>query len=355
MLHLVPSLLLGRFARTAVSSPTSVRFQARGLSMNIPDAPCLSESERFLFDLNGFLVLRGVLSESEVDAANAAVDAHQSGLKSRDTSAMRNAKSHTPMSAAGPRLDMGGMLSWPQPHCDVFRSILTHPRLVPYYTALCGEGYRLDHQPLLIAQQRDSEGFCLHGGPVSGDDGIPMGRLNPELQYRCFNGQLWTSLLAVSVQLVDHNPGDGGFCIVRGSHKLNLPVPDDFTHGVSEQFKEHVYQPATKAGDVIIWSEATVHGATPWRGEHQRRLALYRFAPPNMGYGRGYLELPEGATDGMTPMQKAVLLPPYATRLERAVVTEEAAREDPEGEAPIVKRSQAKKDFDKQLFGTNFF
>ena len=39
--------------------------------------------------------------------------------------------------------------------------------------------------------------------------------LNPELQYRAFNGQLWTSLLAMSVQLCDHNPGDGGFVIVR--------------------------------------------------------------------------------------------------------------------------------------------
>ena len=42
--------------------------------------------------------------------------------------------------------------------------VLAHPRLVPYYRALCGEGYRLDHQPLLIAQDQDSEGFHLHGG-----------------------------------------------------------------------------------------------------------------------------------------------------------------------------------------------
>ena len=116
----------------------------------------------------------------------------------------------------------------------------------------------MDHQPLLIAQSANSEGFSLHGGPISGDDGVPDGHFNPELQYRFVNGQLWTSLLAVSVQLCDHHPGDGGFCVVRGSHKLNLPVPGDFANGVSEDFKEHVYQPATKAGDVVIWSEATV-------------------------------------------------------------------------------------------------
>eukprot|EP00966_Prymnesium_polylepis_P250353 5789051-Prymnesium_polylepis.1 len=126
----------------------------------------------------------------------------------------------------------------PAPRPAVFRRVLAHPKLLPYYTALCGPGYRLDHQPLLIAQHKDSEGFALHGGPVSAG-----GRFNPELQYRCAGGELWTSLLAVSVQLCDHAPGDGGFCVVRGSHKLNLPVPADMANGASEDFREHVHQP----------------------------------------------------------------------------------------------------------------
>lgn len=63
-----------------------------------------------------------------------------------------------------------------------------------------------------LPQERDSEGFSLHGGPVT-----PDGRFNPTLQYRCEQGQLWTSLLAASFQLSDHNPGDGGFCVVRSS------------------------------------------------------------------------------------------------------------------------------------------
>lgn len=166
--------------------------------------PPLSEEERFEFDLNGFLVVRGVFSSQEIADANDAVDKHASALYERSDASLRNAKADTPMSAAGPRLDMGGMLFWEQPYCNLFRNVLTHPKLVPYYTALCGEGYRMDHQPLLIAQQRDSEGFSLHGGPVSGDDGVPCGRFNPELQYRCFGGEMWTSLLAVSVRAPLH-------------------------------------------------------------------------------------------------------------------------------------------------------
>jgi hypothetical protein len=41
-----------------------------------PAASGMSRTERFLFDLNGFLVVRGVLDAAEVAQANAAIDAH---------------------------------------------------------------------------------------------------------------------------------------------------------------------------------------------------------------------------------------------------------------------------------------
>ena len=45
------------------------------------------------------------------------------------------------------------------------------PRTYEYAPSLLltGEGYRMDHQPLVIAQDADSEGFSLHGGPISGN------------------------------------------------------------------------------------------------------------------------------------------------------------------------------------------
>ena len=77
-----------------------------------------------------------------------------------------------------------------------------------------------------------------------------------------------------------------------------------------------------------------------------RRIALYRFAPANMAYGRGYLEAPGYA--GLTEAERAVLAPPYATRLERALVT-------PEGAVRQEQRAAAKKAFDRKLFGTPYF
>lgn len=311
----------------------------------------MKAEEKYLFDLNGYLLVRGVLSEPELKALHSAIDEHAHEAVSRSSMALRNAGAGA-FGDKGARRDLGGMLAWQTPG---FRELLAHPKLAPYLTALCGEGYRLDHQPLVLLQDAGSEGFALHGGPLSGDDGVPQGVFNPELQYRCVNGQPWTSLLAMAVHLVDAPEGAGGFCVVRGSHKANFAVPKDFASGRSAEFaQEFVEQPVTSAGDVLFFSEATVHGAKPWRMDYERRLALYRFSPPNFAYGRAYLNDWGGPNvlDKCSPAQRAVLEPPFAPRLERLLTT---AHGD-DGPPPARKlRAQEKKDHDKMVFKTDFF
>ena len=153
-----------------------------------------------------------------------------------------------------------------------------------------------------------------------------------------------------------------------GSHKSNFRAPGQLIHGGdscsqteggeegTDSLKDVCVQPEVKPGDVILFSEGTVHGASPWRNEWERRVALYRFAPSFMGYGKAYSMgegiskeeqtgfWPSELTEGMTPGQKAVCQPPFATHLERATV-------DGEGGANMKERSKAKKDFDMKVFG----
>jgi len=307
-----------------------------------------TEEQRYLFDLNGFLVVRNVLSAEDVAAANTAIDAHVDEAQER-TGVLRNTRLRSPLAGDGAsgRLDLGGMLAWPRPHSNVFRSLLAHPRLVPTLTALCGPGYRMDHLPLGLLQNRGSEGFALHGGPLNSE-----GEFNPTLQYRCVGGTLFNSLLAMSVQLSDHNAGDGGFCVVRGSHKANFPMPRSFIDGGGEIGSAHLHQVVARAGDVIFFSEATVHGALPWTAEHQRRVVLYRFAPATVSYSRAYSPAwSEETTEGLTPAQRAVLEPPYAGRLDRPVLAK-GGDEQPCYGAP---RPDVKKSFDLKVFGSRYF
>ena len=82
-------------------------------------------------------------------------------------------------------------------------------------------------------------------------------------------------------------------------------------HG--EAYQQICHQPAAKAGDVIMFSEATVHGTRPWTSDAERRAVLYRFAPANMAYGKAYTPAwPKGMSDRMDEQQRAVLEPPYS-------------------------------------------
>jgi hypothetical protein len=57
---------------------------------------------------------------------------------------------------------MGGMLGWEKPDREVFREFLNHPKLTEYLELLVGKGYRLDHSPMIIAQEKGCEGYCKY-------------------------------------------------------------------------------------------------------------------------------------------------------------------------------------------------
>lgn len=154
------------------------------------------------------------------------------------------------------------------------------------------------------------------------------GEYNPELAYTCYQGMIRCALLGCNVMLTDHNAGDGGFCIVPGSHKSNYRMPAGMIDG--EAHSEFIVQPVTKAGDVVLFSEGTVHGAMAWTNQsQQRRACLYRFATATNVYSRSYLGdsgssmgWPTAISDqkDWTEAQRAVLEAPYANRLDRPTI-----------------------------------
>jgi len=238
--------------------------------------------------------------------------------------------------------DLGGCLEWGE-ESKVFRSILAHPKLLPYYRMLMGHGYRMDHLPLLIAQDQGSEGFALHGGRID-----HTGHYAPHLAYSYNYGVMHNPLLGVSLQLCDHGPGDGGFVVLKGSHKSNFPTPESLANGAPE-FAEHLDQPITSAGDVLLFSEGTVHGAAAWMPKHQRRVALYRFSPATCAYSRSYTpSWPKDMLDDLSEAEAAVCEPPYSQRLDRPVL-------HADGSLEVLSRAKYKKEFDRNVFGNSEF
>ncbi|MFP6644825.1 MAG: phytanoyl-CoA dioxygenase family protein [Candidatus Latescibacterota bacterium] len=272
----------------------------------------MNDTEKYLFDLQGFLVVEGVLSKAEVAAANEAIDRHADGIVERVGEASLSSDSKTMQGETG-RGDLGGLLSWEKPWCDPFRAMLAHPQITPYLNQLLGKGWRLDHNAGLISMRKGAEGHLLHGSSGPAFD---------RHQYYIFkDGQMHNGLTVVAWQLADVNPGDGGLALIPGSHKGNYACPQPIRKWEAHQ--DVVKQVTCKAGDVVIFTEAVTHGTIPWSADHDRRSVLFRMSPGNLAYAKGYNPWPESMLEGLTPQQRAVLEPPYHQRLQRPVLDDD--------------------------------
>ena len=87
-----------------------------------------------------------------------------------------------------------------------------------------------------------------------------------------------------------------------------------------------------------------------------------------MAYGRSYIPdgtpvdsyWPPAFTEGMSEAELSVMAPPYAVRLDRSVLNTDGSSEGKDSDGSDVKvtvesRSAAKKQFDKDVFKTDYF
>ncbi len=262
----------------------------------------MNEYERYFFDLNGYLVIDGVLTGEEIAGCNEAID-HEFGRVLERPEEESLAGGSKALKGTQGRGDLGEMLTWPKPWCQPFRDLLVHPRIVPPLQELLGEGFRLDHVYGIIMRE-GAEGHKLHGGATSDN-------LTSFFQFH--NGKMRCGLTVVSWLLTDCGPGDGGFACVPGSHKSSYPMPEDVA--LLETDLGIVTQVEAKAGSAIIFTEALAHGTLPWTADHPRRSILYKYSPGPMSWAPEHI--PDGVQDVLdefTPEQRAVLEPPYSPK-----------------------------------------
>jgi hypothetical protein len=127
----------------------------------------MNDDEKFLFDLEGYLILRNVLTADEVARCNAAIDHHRERFFETDRALEGESEV---LGGAAKQKWMEGMLAWDRPWCEPFRALMVHSRLKPYLAEVLGGAYRLDHGPLLIAMNKGEGGHLLHGGGVERQD-----------------------------------------------------------------------------------------------------------------------------------------------------------------------------------------
>ncbi len=213
----------------------------------------LTDEQKFLFDLQGFLVIPQVLSAEECARYIALVD------------------EKWPRTAADPAFRrFQGIHQFGQPFVD----LMDHSKVLPYLVELIGRKLRVDHD-YCIFMQASSQAMGLHGGP----------RLfETDHWYYYQDGVMRNGLMVATFNLTDAPEGAGGFACIPGSHKSNFlrNVPADVAS--FERRPEYVVQPALQAGDVLIFTEALIHGTSPWQAAHERKTLLYKYSPPHSSW-----------------------------------------------------------------------
>jgi hypothetical protein len=257
----------------------------------------MDAQEKYLFDVNGYLVVEDILDDEALAELNVAIDECQQRVVTEDYRLSDGADAFV---ADRRRLEFQDALSWPGPHGDSFRRLIAHPPALRYALELIGDGFRVDSLKGTV-MTAGTEGFVLHGG---------AGNPNSLSQYRFVDGRLRNTLINVAYALTDVGPRDGGFVCIPGSHKANMPCPPELSR--METGTGHVTQFPLRAGSAVIFSEALIHGTLPWTGRTDRRTAFVRYSagallfrrdpfPPNF----------EHFADELTELQKALFEPPY--------------------------------------------
>ena len=300
-----------RDVHNPVAPPACSADPAASTAAANPELHGLTESERFFFELNGFLVIPGILSPKQLVELNQSVDhctdhITPSAKLSGDVSALQGELQ---------RGDTGEFMRWPEPWCQPFRSLLSHPKTVRIMLDLVGPGFHYSSANGILMDQ-GSEGITMHGGQRS--DGA-AGRRDAWTYTIDRNGQIECNLITVMYQLTDVGPDDGGTLVIPGSHKAFFNMPDDVRSlQANERFGADtggtlVRPVPMKAGSALIFTEALSHGALPWTGAHQRRTLLYRYSSRGFSGGGGLADPKDYAPfrPELSPLGQAILEPAH--------------------------------------------
>lgn len=230
--------------------------------------------EEYLFDLQGFIVLRGALSDAEITACNEVIDEMPArlgrgewwGYVQREDHPEHRGRSYQQIYEAG----------------EPFERLIDHPSYINYVLRFVGgqETFDYHHGPLFV-----DENFLTCRGP---GDAIPIhagGHDRAKRQsYSYHNGRFQCGQVNVLIALTDTGPGDGETMVVPGSHKSNIVHPalleqgrERWVSGGSLDDVPGAMSVYLKAGDAIVFVDSCCHGSAQRTSPGQRRHSVFRY------------------------------------------------------------------------------
>ena len=241
----------------------------------------MTEYQKYLLDLQGFITVEEVLTDDECDMAIEKIKAKMRPID----------KSPDGYDANGTWYVAGELLDEGQP----FIKLIDHPKLIDVLGEIINPMLRLEGGYSFV-RHKGCPPFEMHGGHRGG---------TVNFRYDVHNGQIHTGLTVVAFALQEITEADGGFACIPGSHKSDFPVPQEnhkelFAHG-----GPLVRNIAMSKGSATIFTETLAHGAASWQNETPRYGLFYKYNDRAAVYHDQHGHRPsKQAFDQMTDAQK---------------------------------------------------
>lgn len=196
----------------------------------------MNDKQRYLFDLQGYVILKNVLSASQVARLEALMD---------ELAAKPEADYPPHLSRSKPRTEQELYVSNIVEAGREFEQLIDLPAVLEVVSAVSLGLYRLNHTYAIYHWQGAATPLHMAGTPI-----------HPKASYHAHNGQIFSTLTKAVFPVANHGVEDGCFAAVPGSHKA------EFARPAFEEGEESGLVPINAGpGDAIVFTEAMTHGS----------------------------------------------------------------------------------------------
>lgn len=214
----------------------------------------MTDEQKYLFDLQGYIVLKGVVPNEVMDTCHKALDRFED---------MDPADFPAPLCLGKPKTEQELYISNILEGDPAFIPLIDLPDVLDVVETVTGGPYRLNHTYTIYRWGGGYTGLHMHGTPII-----------PKCQYRCENGQMMSTLTKAVFPLFDCDAEDGCFAVIQGAHKSSFPRP----WGNHPNENPALVPVPAKAGDAIIFTEALTHGSMVNVSGRRRRTLYYCYS-----------------------------------------------------------------------------
>jgi hypothetical protein len=239
----------------------------------------LADEDAYFFDLNGYVVLPGMLDTAEVEHLLQVLKDNDSSPPDEEVASWAQ------------------FLAWDAG----FIRLMADERLIDVVVEMCGPRARLD-SAMAYKTSASTAPLELHRSWPEREPSYTDPSYNADWRVpRCGS-------LVVQWALTDVPDGAGGLCCIPGSHKALLAKPDAAS---VHQLGRLVRQIPHAAGDVVVFTEALLHGTAPWTATHTRRAIVFKYCPGNQIWNHHQPLLDATNQSNLSPLEARLLTAPY--------------------------------------------